>query len=720
MEDSPRSGDRVISLSGHLDTSKLFDLLVERVVEYAILLLDADGKIASWNPGAQRIKGYTAGEIVGQPYAVFFSEEDRLAGRPEHILGLAREAGQFQEEAWRIRKDGRRFWASMLLTALRDQSGRFVGYAKITRDLSERLAAAEEARRAAAERAARQQAETYEAAMRRSRDELELILRSIGEAVTVLGANGEFVFVNDIAARLCGFDSAAEMLATPSRQILQRFEMLREDGTRLEVDELPGQMALRGRSSSTVVRFKMRDTGEERWSFVSAAPVVDTNGKIEHAVTVFREFTDRRRAEESWQFLAEASAVLASSLDYEATLARVADVAVPRIADWCSVDVLESNSALRSLATAHVASETLARAREWRRRSPPAPGSAVWRVIESRKAELIPEITDDIIDASTTDVEGRRLARELGLRSALVVPLTVANQPFGAITFITAASGRIYRPDDLIMAAEIGHRASLAIENARAYQEARAAVSARDNFLSIASHELRTPLSALTILTTSLVRVANSGRLMQLGEEHLTQRILMAERQTKQLGALVTRLLDVRRLTSTDMELDLALVDLADVVRDAVARLELPEAATNPVEVSVRGSFVGRWDRQRLDQVFTNLLSNAVKYAPRAPVSVVVEAAGSDQVRVSVKDQGPGIAPEHHERIFRQFERVGADGVPGMGLGLWIVARIVKAHGGTVALDSRPGAGACFHVVLPLPGPASPSSESCNVDVSVA
>ena len=256
----------------------LLDLLIEQVVDYAIFALDQDGNIASWNAGAERIKGYAPHEIIGKPYAMFFTEADRRAGKPNDILTKARTQGRYQEEGWRVRKDGSTFWASVVLTALRDDAGRFKGFAKITRDLTERRRGDEEARRAAEERAARRQAELDETDMRRSRDQLDLIPRSITEGVTAQAPDGKLIFANDAAAQLCGFESGAAMLAADARSLLERFEVWREDGSPFPWEELPGRLALQGQASTAIVRFRLNRTGEERWSFVSGAPVVDANG----------------------------------------------------------------------------------------------------------------------------------------------------------------------------------------------------------------------------------------------------------------------------------------------------------------------------------------------------------------------------------------------------------------------------------------------------------
>jgi PAS domain S-box-containing protein len=681
----------------------LLDLLIEQVVDYAIFALDSAGNIASWNTGAERIKGYAPHEIIGKPYAVFFTEVDRQAGKPAEILAHTRIHGRYQEEGWRVRKDGKRFWASVVVTALRDESGELKGFAKITRDLTERRRADEEARHAAEERAARRQAELDEREVRRSRDQLDLILRSIAEGVTAQAPDGRLIFANDAAANLCGFESAAAMMAADPQAIVDSFEVSREDGTPYPPAELPGRLALQGKTSTAIVRFRSKRTGEQRWSMVSGAPVLDANGNVELAVNVFREITDRLRTEQSWQFLAAASAALGSSLDYQVTLKQVADLAVPHIADWCSVDILGPDDHLEQLAVAHVDASKRELAKEWRRRWPPRTDSPSYRVVRTGEPDMIPEITDEMIDAGTQDPEQRRMAKALGLRSAMVVPLVVGLKPFGVVTFITAESGRRYGPQDLILATEIARRASLAVENARAYTETRNAVQTRDNFLAIASHELRTPLSALTVLTTSLVRAANHDRLSKLGPEALKERMLKAERQTGQLARLVDRLLDVSRLSTRDLQLEREQTDLAEVARDVIARYEDTAAeAGTAIELKVAGPALGLWDRSRMDQVVTNLVGNAVKYGAGAPVVVSISAGGSGYTRLTVRDEGPGIPLEHQEAVFGQFERGAApENLPGMGLGLWLVRRIVTAHGGTVTLDSAAGAGATFTVILP-------------------
>jgi signal transduction histidine kinase len=179
--------------------------------------------------------------------------------------------------------------------------------------------------------------------------------------------------------------------------------------------------------------------------------------------------------------------------------------------------------------------------------------------------------------------------------------------------------------------------------------------------------------------------------------------MVKAERQTGELGRLVDLLRDVSRLSTRDLRLERAQTDLTEIVRDVIARFEdMAAESGSPLEMKVSGPTIGFWDHSRMDQVVTNLVGNAIKYGAGAPVVVSISTGGSGYVRLTVRDGGPGIAVEHQEEIFGQFERGAApENLPGMGLGLWLVRRIVTAHGGTVTLDSRPGAGATFTVILP-------------------
>src|SRR5438105_9752970 len=208
-------------------TTEHFDQLVAEVRDYAIFLLDPTGIVLTWNAGAERMKGYRAEEIIGQHFSRFYPSESVAAGWAAHELSVAANSGRFEDEGWRVRKDGSRFWANVVITALRDPAGGIRGYLKITRDLTDRRKAEENARRLLQEEAARRAAESSllkaeraEREERRQREQLHVTLASIGDAVIVTDEAGRVTFMNPEAESLCGWrssEAAGQPLATVFR-----------------------------------------------------------------------------------------------------------------------------------------------------------------------------------------------------------------------------------------------------------------------------------------------------------------------------------------------------------------------------------------------------------------------------------------------------------------------------------------------------------------------
>jgi PAS domain S-box-containing protein len=237
-------------------------------------------------------------------------------------------------------------------------------------------------------------------------------------------------------------------------------------------------------------------------------------------------------------------------------------------------------------------------------------------------------------------------------------------------------------------------------QSAQLYRQAQDEVRERDEFLSVASHELRTPVTALQLQLQVLNRVAQrAGASLP---RVLADKMEALERQTRRITLLVNELLDVSRMRLGRLELKLEEMDLAEVTREALAGLrEELERSGSHIALRAERPAVGRWDRLRLEQVLTNLLVNAVKFGEGRPIAVAVDA-DDGSARLTVADQGIGIAPEHHERVFARFERaVPAQHFGGLGLGLYIARAIVEAHGGSIRLTSAPGSGSTFTVELP-------------------
>jgi PAS domain S-box-containing protein len=420
------------------------------------------------------------------------------------------------------------------------------------------------------------------------------------------------------------------------------------------------------------------------------------------------ELVRQERATAEWQerrsaFLARASEILASSLDFRSTLSGVARLAVPEVADWCVVDLLEPDGTLRSIAVEHADSSRAELARRLARTYPynaRAPFGSP-NVLRTGNPELATQVTEGMLRAVARDEDHYQILAGLGLRSYMCVPLQVRNRTLGTITLFAAESGRRYEPDDLALGEALAYRASLAIDNARLYGEAQEAIRVRDDFLSIASHELKTPITTLQLQLQSLLRRVPAG----IPTESILARLKGADHQVERLTQLINDLLDISRITGGRLDLHVDDVDFSDVLRDVAARLEEPLARSGcSLKVSGLEPQRGRWDRFRLEQIVTNLLSNAMKYGAGRPIEIDLSGTG-ESVRFEIRDQGIGIAPDKQSRIFDRFERaVSGRHYGGLGLGLWIVRQIVDALGGTIAVRSSPGEGSAFTVELPRVG----------------
>jgi PAS domain S-box-containing protein len=303
---------------------------------------------------------------------------------------------------------------------------------------------------------------------------LEATLTNLAEAVLVRESSGQIVFANSAAARLLNLDSARALIEATPQQLMDLYEVFDEDGRRLELADLPSSHAGRGEEAAPLlVRNIIRATGDERWLLHKATPVFDPDGSLSLIVSVIEDLTEVKRAELAQRVLAEAGQELSSSLDYERTLQRVAELAVPRLADWCAVAMREGDL-LPLVAIAHVDIGKVARVRDFEARHPAHlsdPARAA-EVVRSGEALLIPEITGEVGAGGALSEEALGLARELGLRSVIVVPLALADQPpIGALMLATAESGRRLEETDLTLASELGRRAAIAVENARLYGE---------------------------------------------------------------------------------------------------------------------------------------------------------------------------------------------------------------------------------------------------------
>ena len=693
-----------------------YRLLVDSVSDYAIFMLDADGRVATWNLGAEKIKGYSASDIVGQHFSVFYTPEDVAAGRPERQLELARTAGRSEDEGLRVRKDGSLFWANVVITALRDENGALRGFGKMTRDLTARRAAEENERQLIRERAARAAAEEAERNLRQSEERfralsrrLEIVLEGVTDGITVQDRDGRVIFANSAAARLCGFGSAQEFLSTPAEEVVARFELLNEWGQPFPPEDLPGRRVLAGAPSHTaLLHVHERKTGNDFWSLVRSGAVYGSDGQPELAVNIWHDVSGEHREERQAKFLADATVALGGSLDYDAMLVTLADVLVPDLADLCAIYLLEGNE-LRNVTTVHAALERGALARDYYQRFPPDPASDVgaWSVVRSGKPKLYEDVTEEVLASFARDATELEWLRSVAPRAGLLAPIRTPNKILGVLGLVTTESDRRYDQSHLSLAVELGERAGSALENARLYRAAQesaraaeAASRAKDDFLATVSHELRTPLNAI-VGWASLLKA-------RVTDPSLVKPIDVIHRNAQAQVKIIDDILDVSRVITGKFRIDARPVDLVAIARDALEVVR-PSAFAKSIELEFtpeRDTCLLVADAERIQQVVWNLLSNAVKFTSAGGrVRLSIQQRGTSMT-LTVADTGAGIEPEFLPFVFDRFTQADATitrRVGGLGLGLALVRHIVELHGGHASAESAGlGQGATFTISLPI------------------
>jgi PAS domain S-box-containing protein len=311
--------------------------------------------------------------------------------------------------------------------------------------------------------------------LRRVEQRLETILTNVAEAITVVDRSGRTIFANQAAAELLGFLTPDELVSAPTGTIMSRFRVSSEDGRDLDLRSMPARRLFRGEHPEPLlVRNIVRATGEERWLIVRSSPIVEEeSGSIDYAVNVFENITEVKRVQLAESFMAEASRVLASSMDYTETLQEVARLAVPQIADWCAVDVLGESGEIERVAVHHSDPRMIALAERLDRSYHPAPDdpAGVPEVIRSAQARLYSDIDPDALAAYARDSAHLEMLREVQATAVIIVPLAASTRTLGAITLVSSGSSRRLTEADLGLAVRLGRRAGTAVEHAWLYTE---------------------------------------------------------------------------------------------------------------------------------------------------------------------------------------------------------------------------------------------------------
>jgi PAS domain S-box-containing protein len=679
------------------EAERLFLAAIVESSQDAVIGKTLDGIITSWNEAAARMYGFKAEEAIGRSISIIVPEE--LSGQLEEILSRLRRGERVEHlETVRVSQNGARLDVSLAISPVRDASGRWVGASTIARDISVYKRAEEERT-------------SLSLMIERERQRLRNLVADVpGVVWEAWGApdeSGQLIdFVSDHVEKMLGY-TVEEWLSTPNFWL----SIVHPEDRERAADEAHAIFESR---TGGVSRFRWVHRDGRAVSVESQSSVIlDERGEPAGMRGVTMDITERKAAEERLRFIAEASRVLAASLDYEATLERLAHLSVASLADYCLIDLADADGDVRRVAASHAdpaRQHLVERLREY----PPdgARAAGVASVIRTGEPLVVNEMNEEALASMTRNDEHVRILRELGLKSFVAVPLVARGRTIGALTFASTRVRRDYTAEDIAYAQEIASRAALAIENSRLYKRAQEVNRAKDEFLATLSHELRTPLTPI-LGWTHMIR---SGR---LNEAEVGRGVRVIEKNSESLSRLINDLLDMSSILSGKMRLEREPVELTSVVREAMetvrpqaeARGVALEAALGGATATVSG------DRTRLVQVFWNLLNNAVKFSPEGGrVRVSLNTDGGRVASVNVEDEGEGITPEFLPHVFERFRQADMGTTRehgGLGIGLALVKSFVEAHGGAVrAASAGSGRGSRFTVTLPALGVEAAKGES--------
>ncbi len=440
--------------------------------------------------------------------------------------------------------------------------------------------------------------------------------------------------------------------------------------------------------------------GNRQARFVSVRDLTHRKRAEENERRLLLEQAARAQAEAAEaraEFLAEASRVLSSSFDYETTLARVARLAVPYLADYCVIDMYEGEQLRRVVtAAADAAHEPLVQRLQEYVPDLSWSDNPIVQVIRRAEPLLVPEASEVPPESVARSPQHLALLRRLAPRSAIFVPIEGSAEVLGVLSLVATDSGRRYTPEDLALAEDLAGRTGLAIQNAQLFHEAQQASRARDEVLSVVAHDLRNPLGV----------IRNGAELLtDLGLEERQRRFTeMIMRAADGMNRLINDLLEVTRIETGHLMLDLAPHRIGTLLDEAFAMLQ-PLAAARQIALEVQledGTLTLQVDSVRIHQVLSNLIGNALKFTPQGGRVTIGCSRLEGEVRFAVIDTGPGIPPEEIPHIFGRFWQGNRTDHRGVGLGLAIAKGLVEAHHGRIWVESPPGEGARFYFTIPV------------------
>jgi len=653
--------------------------------------LTLDEQWISVNQRYCEITGYKREEILELKVDDLTHPDDLPASREFVARIRAGELPEYKMEKRCVRKDGAIIWVHLTVSIVRSTHGEPLYLVAFIEDITERRVAQQEASR--------------------SFSLLRATLESTADGILVVDLNGKILNFNQKMSDMweiepevfnSGEDDAAikaviSKLVHPDEFMAKVAELYaKPDVASYDVLELKdGRIFERYSQPQRVDEIPVGRV----WSFrdVTARRRAEEQGRAlerEHAARSEAENSQKRAA-----LLAEASRVLSSSFDYQTTLAALVRLAVPTLADYCALDIVVGDGFER-IGEAHVdpSKSMLLREVATFPRSALTANHPLIRVMTTGHAVLEADITPAFIRASFAEPSQRRTVEALGPRSLICVPLANSGKPLGALTLVTAGSGRRYDEADLSLAADVARRAAIVVEHARLFHEAEQATRARDDMLAVVAHDLRNPLHTVSMAVSLMLENTPVERAQE------RRQVEIVRRAADRMNRMIQDLLDVKRMETGRLGIDVAPEAVDEIIDDTLEMLRpLASGSSIVIDAEVPEQLPRVLaDAARIQQVLSNLVGNAVKFTPRDGRITVSGKHIGDEVRFGVIDTGPGIPAEQVPHIFGQFWQANPSDRRGIGLGLAIAKGIVEAHHGRIWVESQVGLGSTFYFTLPV------------------
>src|SRR6266566_9903498 len=653
--------------------------------------LTLDEQWISVNQRYCEITGYSREEILTFKVEQLTHPEDVEASLEFIPRIRSGELPEYRMEKRYVRKNGAVIWVHLTVSIVRSATGAPLYLVAFIEDITQRREAQSDASR--------------------SLSLLRATLESTADGILVVDLNGKILSFNQKVADMWGIppevfasgddqraiNMALEKLVNPDDFVAKMMELYRHpDESSYDVLGLKDGRTFERYSQPQLID----DVPVGRvWSF---RDVTSRRRAEEQEIELVQEQAARAEAENSQKrasLLAEASRVLSASFDYQTTLAALVRLAVPALADYCALDIVEAEDTFERIGEAHVDPAKSQLLREVARfpKSALTARHPLMRVMATGAPVLEADITPAFIRASFAEAGQRRVVEALEPRSLICVPLVASGKPLGALTLVTSGSGRHYEIADLSLAADLARRAAIVVEHARLFHEAQQATRARDDVLAVVAHDLRNPLNTVSMAVNLMLETTPVERTQERRQQEIVRRA--ADRMNR----MIQDLLDVKRMESGRMVIDAKPEPPVDLINDTLDMLRpLAAGSTIRLETSIDESLPPVLaDAARVQQVLSNLVGNAVKFTPRNGRITVCAERIEGEVRFGVIDTGPGIPPEQVPHIFGRFWQAKTSDRRGIGLGLAIAKGIVEAHNGRIWVESHVGLGSTFYFTLP-------------------